>query len=190
MFNLGCAGPTPVSAPPKAPPARQYDVYPPYGDGFILEPALQVTHADGNTATDLLYIKHDTQSLDTNITLTRIDLEDPAYPFFVTLCLKCYRSEDIIEQWAEIRHEENSPVTLYRFASASPVFNAREYWLTQFYGDYKRQATLAQESPAPSTKVRDSKIGVRASRYRIPSFVLSLDGTAREIGRASCRERV
>jgi alpha-galactosidase len=54
------------------------------------------------------------------------------------------------------------------------------YWLTQFHGDYKREATLAEEQLFPGIKVLDSKIGVRASRYRMPSFILSLDERARE----------
>lgn len=180
LCQLGCGAVAREVTPPKRAPARETEFYPPYGDGFILEPALQVTHADGNTSADLQYVKHSIQSLDTNVALTRIELKDPAYPFFVTLCFKTYRHEDLIEQWAEIRHEESGPVVLYRFASSAPMFKAKEYWLTQFQGDYQREATLAEEKLGPGLKVLDSKIGVRASRYRIPSFILSLDGPARE----------
>src|SRR5436190_9607503 len=48
-----------VQLPTKTPP-RENEFYPPSGDGFILEPALQATHADGNTSTDLVWQKHDT----------------------------------------------------------------------------------------------------------------------------------
>ena len=116
--------------------ARETELHPPFGDGFISEPALQVTHADGNTSTDLIYARHDTTTIDTNVSFTRIELKDPAYPFFVTLCFKTYSKEDVIEQWTEIRHGENAPVTLFRFASSAPLFNAKEYWLTQFHGDW------------------------------------------------------
>src|SRR4030095_1307345 len=105
---------------------------------------------------------------------------DPAYPFYVTLFLKAYHDEDILEQWAEIRHDEPGPVTLYRFASASPLVQGRDYWLTQFQGDYKREATLAEEKLGPGLKVLDSKIGVRAHRYRNPSFIVSLNDAADE----------
>ena len=160
--------------------ARETEFYPQSGNGFILEPALQVTHPDGNTSTDLIYVKHDTQMLTWDVTLTQIELKDPAYPFFVTLCLKSYNQQDVIEQWAEIRNDDDGVATLHRFASASPVIDAKEYWLTQFHGDYKHEATLSEEELSPGIKILDSKIGVRATRFCIPSFILSLGGAAAE----------
>ena len=180
LCQLGCGAATREFPQPKRAPARETEFYPPYGDGYILLPAVQVTHADGNTSADLQYVKHSTESLDTNITLTRIELKDPAYPFFVTLCFKSCRHEDMLEQWAEIRHKEPGPVLLYRFASSAPLFNAKEYWLTQLHGDWAHEANLAEEKLGPGIKVLDSKIGVRASRFRTPSFILSLDGSAKE----------
>jgi alpha-galactosidase len=180
LYQLGCGAAGHEFAPPKRGPARETEFYPAYGDGYILLPALQVTHADGNTSADLQYVKHSTASLDTNVSLTRIEMKDPAYPFFVTLCFKSYRHEDVLEQWAEIRHQEPGPVVLYRFASSAPLFNAKEYWLTQLQGDWAHEANLAEEKLGYGVKVLDSKIGVRASQFRTPSFVLSLDGPAKE----------
>jgi alpha-galactosidase len=180
VYQLGYGGAGKTDLLHGHPPARESEFYPQYGDGFVLEPALKATHADGNVSTDLIYVRHKTQIVDTNITLTRIELKDPAYPFFVTLCLKTYANEDIIEQWTEIQHQEKSAVTLERFASAAPLLHAKEYWLTQFQGDYRREATLVEEKLTPGTKVLDSKIGTRASRYRIASFILSLNGPAQE----------
>ncbi|HWC60866.1 MAG TPA: alpha-galactosidase [Verrucomicrobiae bacterium] len=159
---------------------RETEFYPQSGNGFILEPALQVTHADGNTSADLIFVGYQKFTEDSNVSTTRIELKDPAYPFFVTLCLKSYYQQDIIEQWAEIKNDENGTVTLSRFASASPIINAKQYWLTQFHGDYRREATLNEEQLSPGIKVLDSKIGVRATRFCIPSFILSLDGPAAE----------
>src|ERR1039458_2974588 len=144
---------------PRGGPGRELEFFPQYGDGlgesFILRPALQVTHADGNMSTDLTCVKHSVEEVDPNITLTRIELQDPAYPFFVTLCLKSYHEEDMIEQWTEIRHEETGPVVLYRYASCAPLLQAREYWLTQFHGDYAHEAALAEEKLGPGLKVLD-----------------------------------
>jgi alpha-galactosidase len=168
-----------VAAPKKA-PERETEFHPQYGDGFISEPALQVTHADGNTSTSLRYVRHQTTALDTNVSLTRIELKDSFYPLTVTLCLKAYSQEDMLEQWTEIRHDEAGPVTLYRFASAAPLLKGKEYWLTQFQGDYSREATLAEERLGPGLKVLDSKIGVRATRFRIPSFLVALNGPVKE----------
>jgi len=182
LYQLDCGPATRETTLPKSLPKRETEFYPQYGDGFILLPALQVIHADGNTSTDLQYVKHSVQDLDTNVTLTRIELKDPAYPFLVSLCFKAYKQEDLIEQWAEIRHEEPGPVVLYRFASSAPLFNAKEYWLTQLHGDWAHEANLSEEKLGLGIKVLDSKIGVRASRYRTPSFILSLDGPASENG--------
>lgn len=171
---------------PPADLTRASEFYPQYGDGFgenfMPEPALQVTHADGGTSTDLIYIGHKREALNTNVVLTRIELKDPAYPFFVTLCFQTFSNEDIIREWTEIRHRESSPVVLYRYDSCSPLLQAKEYWLTQFHGDYRHEATMNEEKLSPGIKVLDSQLGVRASRYCLPSFILSLDGPAEEEG--------
>jgi alpha-galactosidase len=163
---------------------HETEFYPQYGDGagetFVPEPALQVTHADGNTSTDLIYEGTSVKALDTNITLTQIRLKDPAYPFYVIVCLKSYRAEDMLEQWTEIRHTERTPVVLERYASCAPLFQADEYWLTQFHGDYRREAVLAEEKLGPGLKTLASSLGTRATRYCLPSFLVSLDGPARE----------
>ena len=180
LYELGYGrGDRSISAP-KETPNRLDEFYPQFGDGFISEPSLQVTHADGNVSTDLMYVQHQTTTLDTNVSLTRIELKDPAYPFFVTLNLKTYRAEDMIEQWTEIRHEEPSALTLYRFASSAPVLHAKDYWLSQFHGDYAHEANLSEEHLTAGIKVLDSKIGVRAHQMRAPSVVLSLNGPAHE----------
>ncbi len=162
--------------------AREDEFHPPAGNGYILEPALQAIHADGNTSTELAYVGHEStvDPRDANITTTRIKLRDPAYPFFVTLCFRAYRNEDVIEQWAEIAHDEPGAVTLARFASSAPVVKAEHYYLTQFQGNYLREAELVEEPLAPGIKVLDSKLGVRAHQMRNPSFLLALDGPARE----------
>src|SRR5262245_22869999 len=89
---------------------RIEEFHPASGDGYINEPAIQAFHADGNTSTDLIYVRHAVERVDDNVSITRIELKDPAYPFFVTLCLKSFANEDMIEQWTEIHHEEASPV--------------------------------------------------------------------------------
>jgi alpha-galactosidase len=161
-------------------PAREDEFYPQAGNGFITEPALAVAHADGNTSTDLIYVSHESTTLSEGVTLTRIKLKDGGYPFFVTLFLEAYRDEDVLKQWVEISHEESGPVTLSRFASGAPVQKAASYWLTQFQGNYMREVELSEERLTPGTKLLESKLGVRAHQMRNPSFVLSLDGPARE----------
>jgi alpha-galactosidase len=181
LYQLGY-GPADASVSvPESVPPREMEFYPPSGSGFILEPALQVTHSDGNTSTDLIFVKRTTTGLDNDINLTRIELKDSFYPFSVIVCFKAYQSEDVIEQWAEIRHDENRPITLYRFASSGPLMpKADQYWLTQLHGDWADEAQLVEERLTSGIKVLDSKIGVRALQFRTPSFLIALDHQAQE----------
>ena len=57
-----------VALPTKA-PDREREYYPPTGDGYLFEPALAATHADGNTSTDLQFIKQESSEIDSNICL-------------------------------------------------------------------------------------------------------------------------
>ena len=181
LYELGYGKPNSPFTLPGRTPARETEFYPASGDGFILEPALQATHSDGNTSTDLVWKKHSSNVLNTNVSLTRIELKDRFYPFFVVLNFKTYRAEDVIEQWVEIRHEEAGPVTLYRFASSGIVLpKADSYWLTHFHGDWADEAQWVEERLTSGMKLLDSKIGVRAHQYRTPSFMLALNQSADE----------
>jgi alpha-galactosidase len=181
LYQLGY-GTASVALPvPERAPARETEFYPASGDGFILEPALQATHADGNTSTDLRFVKDATTPLDANIKLTQIELKDGFYPFFVKLCFKAYQAEDVIEQWVEIRHDETRPVILSRFASSGPLLpKSDRYWLTHFHGDWADEAQWVEERLTSGIKVLDSKIGVRAHQYHTPSFMVALDQEAQE----------
>jgi alpha-galactosidase len=180
VYQLGYGKAATNPVPPAKMPARETEFLPAYGDGFILEPAIQATHADGNTSTDLIYVSHETTDDGADVSTTRIALKDRFYPFFVTVFLKAYKSEDVIEQWTEIRHDEDGLVTLSRFASSAPTIKGQNHWLTQFHGDWSREAEMREEHLAEGIKILDSKIGVRASQYRIPSFILAQDGQAKE----------
>ncbi|MNR16117.1 hypothetical protein D3C85_1326900 [compost metagenome] len=72
----------------------------------LLEPALSVTHADGNKSTVLAFSDVKTEQLDQNRKLTSVILKDPKYNFSVTLKYLAYYNENVIEQWAEITHRE------------------------------------------------------------------------------------
>lgn len=166
---------------PKTLPSREGEFLPPYGNGVITESAIQATHTDGNTSTELHYISHKQEKLSDDVRLTTISLRDPAYSFFVDIYIKCYQSASMMEMWNTIRHDEpNGKVVLYRYASASPLLKSSQYWLSQFQGKYKREATLSEERLSQGIKILDSKLGVRANQMRIPSFILSYGHEARE----------
>ena len=155
---------------------RWDESYPQAGDGYIWEPALEVTHADGNTSTALKYQGVTRTNLPAGIELVRIKLGDPAYPFEVALCFRVHRDRDVVEQWTEIRHRERGPVTLGHMASTSLLLAPTNLYLTHFFGDFEAEMNPTTELLTPGTKVLDSKMGVRADQFRNPSFVLSLDG--------------
>jgi alpha-galactosidase len=156
---------------------RTDESYPPAGDGYIWEPALQVVHADGNTSTALIFEGLTCTNDDAGRELTQIKLHDPAYPLEVTLNFRVDPERDVIEQWTEIIHHESGAVTLERMASSALLLPPANVYLTHFFGDWaKEMLSPITEQITPGTKVLDSKIGVRADQFRNPSFVLSLDG--------------
>ena len=178
LHQLGYGRARPAGVPDKL--ATEDEAYPAAGSGFVAEPALQVVHADGNTSTELVFVSHQTRATDRNVSHTVIKLKDRFYPFLVTLHFEVFRNEDVIRQWVELSHSEPQPVVLSRFASSAPVLAADGAWLTQFQGDYMREAELAEERLGPGIKILDSKLGVRAHQRRIPSFLVALGGPAQE----------
>ena len=165
---------------PSAKLQRNQEFYPQAGDGYVWEPALQAVHADGNTSTRLVYDNVTQTNESAEIELTRVHMHDPAYPFEVTLCFRTHYDEDVIEQWEEIRHHESGTVLLQRMASTSLLFSTNVY-LTHFFGDWADEMlSPISELITPGTKVLDSKLGVRASQFQNPSFILALNGRATE----------
>ncbi|MVM35828.1 alpha-galactosidase [Spirosoma sp. HMF4905] len=155
-------------------------VYTPAGGRNLLEPAIQVTHADGNPSLDLKYVRHETQSLADGVILTKIYLKDPQYPFEVMLYYKAYQKEDVIEQWSSIRHTEKKPITLQKYASANLYIPAQNYYLTHFHGDWANEMNPSEVLLTEGIKVLDSKLGTRADLFQPPSFLVALNQPAEE----------
>lgn len=161
-------------------PLNNFSAYTTYGTSHTFEAALRVTHADGNTSTELVYEAAKTEKLGDNIVHTVISLKDAFYNLYVELHYNAYQAEDIIEQWAEIRNGENKSARLENFASSDLSFNARSYYLSQFYGEWSDEMNIAEQQLTPGIKVLDSKLGARATQYTNPCFLLSLDNPAEE----------
>ncbi|MDD5673606.1 MAG: alpha-galactosidase, partial [Chitinivibrionales bacterium] len=167
---------------PSIPAERSVSVpaYSAAGMDDLFEVALRVVHADGNTSTDLAYVNDSRRPVDENIAITKISLRDAYYDFFVDLFFKAYTRENIIEQWVEIRHAEKKAVTLYDYASSQLSLRACDYWLTQFHGDWGDEMNMTEAPLTRGIKIVDSKLGVRATRFAAPCFMLSLDSPATE----------
>ncbi|QNF34768.1 alpha-galactosidase [Adhaeribacter swui] len=154
--------------------------YTPSGSRNLVEPAIQVTHADGNTSLDLQYVRHNVQKTDNNVSTTSVVLRDPVYGLEVTLYYKVYTAEDVVEQWSVIKNNEKGNVTLNKYASANLYVSANNYWLKHYHGDWAKEMQTEETRLTPGIKVLDTKLGTRANLYQPPSFMVSLDRPATE----------
>lgn len=149
--------------------------YTPAGTWNLSEPAIQVKHADGNPSLELQYVSHKKEQIDENISITKILLKDPIYPFEVVLVYKVWSKENLIEQWTEIKHKENKPVLLQKYASANLYFSNNDFYLTSFQGEYLKEMQPTETKLTQGIKTVDSKLGTRAMLLQTPNFMLSFD---------------
>ncbi len=154
--------------------------YTPSGSRNLIEPAISVTHADGNNSLDLGYVSHETRTLGNGVSETLVILKDPAYPFQVSLHYKVYANEDVVEQWTTIRHQEKKPVVLHKYASANLFLKANSYWLRQYHGDWAKEMQPEESKLTYGIKTLDSKLGTRAHLYQPPVFMISFDNPSME----------
>jgi alpha-galactosidase len=154
--------------------------YTPSGSRNLLEPAISVTHADGNNSLDLRYVSHKVDHISDDVSLLSIVLTDPVYNFQVTLYYKSYFHDDVVEQWSIIRHTEKGNVTLQKFASANLHLKASGYWLNQYHGDWAKEMQPEESKLTHGIKTLDSKLGTRANLYQPSVFMVSLDKPATE----------
>ncbi|ALW84593.1 alpha-galactosidase [Hymenobacter sedentarius] len=159
---------------------NRHEAYVPAGTDNLFEPALRVVHTDGNPSLALAFADVKTSKPADGVTTTTIRLRDPRYPVDVQLHFTAYYKEDVIKTWTEITHRENQPVVLTSYASAMLHFDARQYWLTQFHGDWAEEAKQVESQLTSGIKVIDTKLGTRAGWYQTPSFFLGLDKPAEE----------
>ncbi|HEY0677652.1 MAG TPA: alpha-galactosidase [Chitinophagaceae bacterium] len=144
------------------------------------EPALRIIHTDGNPSLDLQYVSHKSINTNSNVNTTSILLKDPVYPTEVILNYTSYFNEDVIKTWAEIRHSEKKAVMMTQFASSMLHFTADEYWLTQFHGDWAREANIIEEKLTNGIKNIESKLGTRTNFYQTQTFIVSLNAPSTE----------
>jgi alpha-galactosidase len=150
------------------------------GSRNLFEPAVTVTHADGNNSLDLHYISHSVKKESDNISIISIVLKDPAYQLETTLYYKVYYNEDVVEQWSEIRNNEKGNVTLQKFASANLYLRGGSFYLTQYHGDWAKEMQPEETKITHGIKTLDSKLGTRANLFQPSVFMVSMDKPATE----------
>ncbi|NDV46726.1 melibiase [Paludibacter sp. 221] len=146
------------------------------------EPALHVVHHNGHTSTMLKYVEHKTTKVDDNITLTYIKLKDSVYPLYTELYYKAYAKQNVIEQWTEVYHNEEGDVTIKQAASSALTLRSRtrNYWLTQFTGDWMNEFNVDEYPLTVGSKVIENRWGITSSNGRQPHFMITLNEQATE----------
>lgn len=158
---------------------RGQEAYSTSGNEDYFDPALGLTHGDGNMTTYLYYVSSTTESV-AGGTHTKINLQDDKYPVDVTLNYVAYPKENVIKTWTEIIHREKKPVQLFQYASAMLYFNRPQYWLTEFSSDWAKEARMSSQQLQFGKKVIDTKLGSRAAMFTHPFFEIGLDGPVKE----------
>lgn len=159
---------------------RGWEAYPTSGTEDYFEPAFAIRHNDGNLTSVLKYVSHQVNVIDNNVTETVIILKDDVYPLEVKLHYVAYANENIIKTWSEITHREKKPVIINRYASAMLYFESPSYFVTEFNGDWAREANMSTTQLNFGKKVIDSKLGSRAAMHTSPFFELGLGQPANE----------
>ena len=158
---------------------RGHEAYMASGGEDFFEPALAVTHADGDKTTYLYYKDSQTRAIDGG-TETIIHLADKKYPLEVTLHYAAYNRQNVIKAWSEIVHHEKSDITLWKYASTMLYFNEPSYFLTSYHSDWAREAQPVTQKLTYGKKIIDTKLGTRAAMYMQPFFELGINAPASE----------
>lgn len=150
------------------------------GTRDVLEPAIAVTHADGNKSLDLKYVDQSVNKLNDDVSQVDIQLKDPVYDMEVALHYKLYSAENVVEQWSTITNHEKRSITLNKYASANLYLQAKSYWLRQYHGEWAQEMRPEESQLTHGIKTLDSKLGTRADLLQPPSFMVSMDKPATE----------
>jgi len=150
------------------------------GSRSLMEPAITVTHSDGNNSLDLRYVSHSIKKESDDVSLLSIILKDPIYDFQVTLYYKSYYKDDVLEQWSVIKHKEKGNVLLQKYASANLYLKAGGFWLNQYHGDWAKEMQPEESKITHGIKTLDTKLGTRANIFQPSVFMISMDKPATE----------
>jgi len=157
--------------PPEAFPLA----YPAWGQDVSQPPAFRLSSHDGRQTCypELAGYEHSGDE-------HRIRLADEQLALTVDVCLRVHPAEGVLEQWAEIRHDQPGAVTLHAAAAATPMLHAPTPWLTRFDSDWAAEwSAVAAPVPVGTTTIQ-SLGAVRPGLQACPFFSLAPDGPATE----------
>jgi alpha-galactosidase len=157
-----------------APLPKAFEAYPGGGMDFEFEPSMRIVHADGNPSLELKYQSSKSSTHADGTQQTDIFLRDEVYNTDVVAHFVTYPDQDVIKTWTEISNGEKKTITLTNYASSMLHFDGGDYWLTQFHGDWAQEMQIEESKLTSGSKVIDSKLGTRASKFRFPGFYLTV----------------
>lgn len=158
---------------------RGHEAYMCSGGEDFFEPALGVTHPDGNQTTYLYYKGSQTRAVDGG-NETVVTLADNKYAVEVRLHYVAYPKQNVFKAWSEITNNEKKDISLWLYASTMLYFGSQKYFLTNYHGDWAREAQPAVQQLTFGKKVIDTKLGTRAAMHSQPFFELGFDAPAAE----------
>ena len=162
---------------------RGHEAYMCSGGEDFFEPALGVTHADGNKTTYLYYKDSQVRAVNGG-NETIVTLADNKYDVEVRLHYIAYPKQNVFKVWSEITNHEKKEISLWKYASTMLYFNSQKYFLTNYHGDWAREAQPAVQQLTYGKKIIDTKLGTRAAMHSQPFFELGFDmPTSENIGR-------
>ena len=162
---------------------RGHEAYMCSGGEDFFEPALGVTHADGNKTTYLYYKDSQVRAVNGG-NETIVTLADNKYDVEVRLHYIAYPKQNVFKVWSEITNHEKKEISLWKYASTMLYFNSQKHFLTNYHGDWAREAQPAVQQLTYGKKIIDTKLGTRAAMHSQPFFELGFDMPASEnIGR-------
>lgn len=159
---------------------RGWEVYSGSGNEDFFEPAIGITHSDGNPSTWLYFVSSSSHNVEGGVQ-TDILLRDDKYPVEVTLHYVAYNKENVIKTWTDISHKEKGSIMLSSYASTMLYFSRQNYYLTQFSSDWAKEANISTQQLQFGKKILDTKLGSRAAMHTHPFFVLGMDQPAKEM---------
>ncbi len=86
----------------------------------------------------------------------------------------------LLKHGRKLATTRKNPVLLTNFASSMLTFSERDYWLTQFHGDWAKEMMMQESKLTSGIKIIDTKLGTRADKFQAPMFFLSLNEPSTE----------
>ncbi|KAK2945429.1 putative Alpha-galactosidase AgaA [Blattamonas nauphoetae] len=139
------------------------------------EPALRVTHMNGDLNTELRYVSHTVKKVSENIEETIVTMKDKAQDFVVTQTYTAHIQENVITTQTTIQNNEAQPVTLHNYYASSISLKAKSFLLTHLWGGWALEHQVSHTLLTHGTKSFESRKGIRTTHTENPTFMLTLD---------------